>query len=452
MTVLDNWDRFKARYISRKEKTDNKKEEYPKDVLVPSGFNNEKNNMYEEVVNGKPLTPTLMRKIALSDSLFTKGCEKKYMDVFRAWFTFEKFETRKEMPLIEKKIIWNFDRRTGIRKKFQIAAVCSAIYGNGYILKSYLNDQYLEDGKEPNLSLPVREGATPYQLYLLNPEKVTEIKAIEGKKDEFMFEYKNSIYKTQYIHSSRIIHIKENELPFTNFGISKITILRHIINSKAEIDIATGKILSWFSHGIPEWRKMEGEITPKILKDMENTLKNHPDYFATSSQYKLEMHNPEAIDPRPFYEYVIQNIAAVLVMPVSMLVGVQVGKVTGAETQFSDYYRDVRDIQDMIYTPLLENLYEELLAAYGREFNYNIVWNEIYVNENAEADLDAKRAGTVSILKGANVVDLKEARDMMNKGHVKLDVEKEIEQLSQSTLPFNDKEKKEKEDKKELEK
>lgn len=439
-TILDVWDNFKAKYITRSEKE--VKEEVPNisDVtdVQNSFFANEKNRVFEpDLINGKKLDMLLMRKIALTAPFFMKGINKKYMDVFRAWFKLEKYETYKEPPKVEKDIIRDFEKRTDIKKKFKIAAACSAIYGNGLILKTYINDQ---DKKVPDTKLPVKEGAEPWQLYLLNPECVKEIIPIKGEAGKFIFHYVNSkTSENKFIHSSRIIHIKEDELPFSNFGISKIVILRHILNARVKIDIASGNILSWFSHGITEWRKIEGELSPNKRDEMLKTMSNHPDYYATDGKYELKIHNPESIDPTPFYTWIKESIAAVLVMPVPMLVGVQVGKVTGAETQFSDYYRDVKDIQDIVYSPLIEDLYSELLESYGRQFNYNVVWNEIYVNEQAEAELDAKRAGVVFTLKNANVIDTKEAREKMNRGAVKLDLEKKIKELSnpQNSLPFN---------------
>jgi len=86
-------------------------------------------------------------------------------------------------------------------------------------------------------------------------------------------------------------------------------------------------------------------------------------------------------------------------MPTHMLTGVVVGRSSGAETGYADYYRDVRDDQDLMYTSLLIKLYSQLLKAWGREFTYDIMWNQIYIDEKAEGDIDKVRAESVQILK-----------------------------------------------------
>ncbi|GAH14260.1 unnamed protein product, partial [marine sediment metagenome] len=103
-------------------------------------------------------------------------------------------------------------------------------------------------------------------------------------------------------------------------------------------------------------------------------------------------------------------------MPTHMLTGVVVGRSSGAETGYSDYYRDVSDDQDLIYTPLIRKLYGQLLAAHEREFAYNIIWNQIYIDEKAEAEIDDIRSQSAERLKAAGIIDNKEARQKMNKG------------------------------------
>jgi hypothetical protein len=239
-----------------------------------------------------------------------------------------------------------------------------------------------------------------------------------------------------FIHQSRVLMFKETDFAFSQFGISDIDILRHVISSQADIDIATGEILKWFSYGVIHWtRDGAGENS---MKTMRKIAEKHPHIYIGNEKDKLEIINPESIDPEPFYNYVIMAIAAVLVMPTHVLKGVEVGQVTGAETGYADYYKDIRDSQELVYKPQLEKLYTWLFKAYfkNRKFDYEIEFNPMYVGEMAEAEVDAKRSATAVNLKAANVIDLMESRKYMNEGHIYLNPEKKIEQIE----PLIDKE------------
>ena len=73
------------------------------------------------------------------------------------------------------------------------------------------------------------------------------------------------------------------------------------------------------------------------------------DIERSDKRYEMDIIKAESIDPRAFYDFILQNIAGVIGMPTHMLTGVVVGRSSGAETGYADYYRDVRDDQDLMY-------------------------------------------------------------------------------------------------------
>lgn len=178
-------------------------------------------------------------------------------------------------------------------------------------------------------------------------------------------------------------------------------------------------------------------MQPNERKEVLKTMANHPNYYAYDDRYKLQVHNPTAIDPKEFYNYIVLAIASVFVMPTQVLLGVQIGKVTGAETGYGDYYRDVKDKQELLDTPMVKQLYGELLKSYGREFNYEPMWNDIFVGELAESELIGKRAATVQILIQSGVIDAAEGREMMNKGKIYLDPNKKIKPMLRNDTDNN---------------
>jgi len=132
------------------------------------------------------------------------------------------------------------------------------------------------------------------------------------------------------------------------------------------------------------------------------------------------------------------NIAAAIIMPTHLLTGIQVGRVTGAEIGFADYYRDVKDIQELEDTPLIETLYKSILENSGRVWKYSLKWNQIYVDELAEAEIMEKRVNAAEKAFNGGFVDQKEARIMFNKGQIELDEAKKIKPKTPPIAPKPD--------------
>lgn len=431
-TLLDKYDEFLNSYIRKSKAVDKS----PADDTVFKA---------DDYAGGKKwnvdskMTPEHRRELALVAPFFMKATKKKNLDRFRSWFEFENINTRKPPSKADEKIVQLFDDRADPKFKFVIANICADIYGDGFILKKYANDVVIKGGKNKgkvDYELPPPKRAALRNLELIDPEHLTDMKyltdrnAKKGKqfKGKGVQHYFYSNQKTgveKYIHPSRIMHFKDDQLPFSKFGISKVDMLRNIINSEADIDIATGEILKWFSHGILEMTKIG--MQPSERTEVLKVMATHPNFYANDDRWKLQVHNPTSIDPKEFYNYIILAFASVFVMPTQVLLGVQIGKVTGAETGYSDYYRDVKDKQELIDSPLIKEMYAEVFAGYNKDFHYTPIWNDIYVGELAEAELVAKRAATVQILVSSGVVDTEEAREIMNKGKIYLDPNKKIE-------------------------
>ena len=393
--------------------------EIPEDILEPDEYGTELEK-YEPQVGKKIIDAVMCRKMALTCPLFDKGVEKKSSDTFRPGFLIGK--NGKHMQRNEQIWIDDFNRRNNILKLLKNTKKNAHIYGHGVWFIRYRE----ELDRKVNYSSAPPKNALPFKVKLLDPECIKR------------YEYKNSYWKTKgvkhllyqksngaeyYIHPDRMEMFIEKELPFTKFGISDVVVLRHIIGSTADVDIAVGKILAWHSHGIIEWNK-SGSNAPE-RKEMKRILKTHPDAFVGDENYSLKVHNPEAIDPKSFYEYLTMCIAAVLVMPTHILTGVRVGRVTGAEAGFTDYQKDISDVQNLVYNPKLNKIYQKIFTAHNDKthtyiFDYDIEWNHSYVNEMAEAELDFKRAEAIEKLIDKGIISIPEAREMMNRGHVEL--------------------------------
>jgi len=88
---------------------------------------------------------------------------------------------------------------------------------------------------------------------------------------------------------------------------------------------------------------------------------------------------------------------------------------------------DIENIQRLFFTPIVENIYKELLRSHGKAWKYDISWNPIFVDELSEAKILQTRAYASTQSKNAGIVDTSEARSILNDGIIHLDPDKDIE-------------------------
>lgn len=406
-------------YIARSKKT------IPESKKVLSKKPNPDELSAENIQQGyEKLTPEKRRKIAEESPLLMKGIEKKSADTFRAWFILETMDGRGKPIKSDLKLLTDFELRSNYKALLTEARKASHIYGNGFILIDFTNDE------ETEVHDPPGDDSAPWTAKILNSEYITELKYFNETYEEagiLHYYYIDHNQNEMWIHPDRIQIIKANHIPGHNLGVSTIDLLRWTMFSKKNIDIAAGYILAWFAHGITDV-KVTGMDDEGEKKKYEAIAAQHPGAWIHNEDLELKIHPASSINPKEFYDYVVLNIAAALNMPTHVLTGIQMGRVTGAEIGFADYYRDVSDDQELKMAPLIRNLYTKILEANGKEWKYNIVWNPIYIDEAAEAKLLEIKINAADKAKKGGLVDLEEGRMMINKGQIELDPTKDIEQ------------------------
>jgi len=383
----------------------------------------------------KELSPETCRNTAQQCPLFMKGARKKAMDSIRAWFEIQSQNQQKVPVKADLEILKAFERRTQFIYKWLEARIASFSYGDGYLLITYENDEKTELWDAPT-KIEVNDemvSVAPWKVKVLNSEYIKEIDYYPAEKEKYQklftkhFHYEDTKNgKDYWIHPDRIIHLTVDKLPHKEFGNSKINLLRNIVKSMINIDISCGEILSWFAHGTYDIE--DEDIDEDKRKFWESIVRQHPGAWVHGDREHITAINPTAIDPKPFYDYLVLKVASAFRMPTHVLTGIQVGKVTGAEVGMGDYVKDVKDDQDLLYTPLIETLYEKILKAKGRKWKYVIVWNAIYIDELAEAEIMLKRVEAATLAmngqRGAGgFVNIKESRTIFNKGQIELDTE-----------------------------
>ena len=370
------------------------------------------------------------RTLAYSVPLFYKASNKKNMDIYRGWPILES-PGQKKIPLLDQQIFDSFNNRTNIQYKACLNGISADIYGTGFSLISFADDDDDQDlSLPPEKHLDKRLGryvySEPRKLTPFNSELVV---GADYLNDEYRasrvmhYIYEVKMGDKKYIHPDRVYVTKYDELPFSVLGISKTYILRNVLDSLVDIDVATGETLKWSSHGLIIWQKNQLK-EPERLK-MLNILGQHPNGFVIDEYQKLTVEKPNAIDPKPFYDFLCLEIASAFVMPVHILTGVEVGKTTGAEVGYGDYRKDISDVQILRVNPSLVKLYIMLFESHGRDFDYKLVWPETYIDEMSEANIGFKRSAIVDRLYKSGTADRAERREVMNNGQTYLDPDKE---------------------------
>lgn len=390
----------------------------------------------------KKLPMSKCREVAEQCPLFMKGARKKSMDSVRSWHIIDTIDEDTNPVKQDIKLIEDFWQRSNFKAKWYDARVASYVYGDGFLLITFKNDDDTKIYDEPS------KEAYPWTVDKINPEYIVDLD-FYGKNDEEKNRNRSLGIKhfhlvnfdtgeDKWIHPKRIIHLPSDTLPYSEFGNSKVNLLRNIIKSKINVDIACGEILAWFAHGVFDigiQNCNENDITR-----WQEIAKKHPGaWIHDKDREELKAVEPKAIDPKPYYDFLILNIASALVMPVHVLTGIQVGRVTGAEVGTGDYYKDVKDDQDLLYTPLLVNLYKWILKGHNynsdekpplRRWKYKLIWNPVYIDELSEAEILKTKAEAANIafngqgMGASGFVDIKEARKMLNKGQITVDIEK----------------------------
>jgi hypothetical protein len=386
------------------------------------------NEAEENIQQGyKNLSPEKRRLIAEESPLLMKGIKKKCADTFRAWFILEPLKKDGKLVQRDMDLLTDFELRSNYKGKLTEAKRASHIYGNGFLLIDFRDDENLQIHDPPMDS----KGKTlePWDVKVMNSEYIQDLKYYDETYEKagiLHYHYLDKDMKEMYIHPDRIQWIPANLIPGHNLGVSTIDLLRWTMFSKKNIDIAAGHILAWHAHGIRDWEILD--MSDDDRKYYEKLAATYPGTIVHDQDMKMSMHNPTTINPKEFYDYVVLNIAAALNMPTHVLTGIQMGRVTGAEIGFADYYRDVTDDQELEMEPLIRNLYTRILESNGKKWKYKITWNPIYIDEAAENKLLDIKVTAADKAKKGGLVDLEEGRRMINEGQIELEPTKKIEQ------------------------
>jgi hypothetical protein len=352
------------------------------------------------------ITKKTLREIVLLEPLIRKGIWKENKDIFGEWFQIKHKDPSQEVPQEVLDIITEFDKKSQIKNKMKIAGICANIYGDGFLEIIY------REPKNATINTPPPVNGEPVNLRLINPEY---IQRKELKNNIEYYVYWKPGKPKMYLHPDRIIPVKKKELPFSDFGISDIYSAVKILKSKMNADECLGDAIYWAAYG--KWDVEEKGADSTKLAEMEKKLKTPKKMYFHNENTKYTLHNPQVIDPKEYANYFYVNIAAALEMPQHILTGVQPGQLKGSEIALADYYKDIRDMQELVFTPIFERIYGQLLKSKGMSFDdYVISWNPIYVDERSEAEILKLRSEAAKNALELYAIDETEFRAILKDG------------------------------------
>jgi hypothetical protein len=371
-----------------------------------------------EQADSGDLTKADLGATFIKEPLIQKGIWKKNKDLFGGGWHVVHRDSKQKIDENDKKLLDDFDKEAQTKLILILAGVSSDVYGDGFIEKLYEEKLALTEEAKRHASEQEPVG------------RLAGLKILDG---EFISKYEPKPYTTpdsqryyvlrqggsvqdQFFHPARLEHITERKYPGKLFGISRIYIGRNIIDSKIKADKYYGSFIEWA--GMSMLDVTYTGASPNDIKYLSEHIYTKRKLVNIHDEKQvLKTESPTVFNPEPFNNYFYINIAALVDMPWYILAGVSPGQLTGSEIGVADYYKTLMNLQETVYTPILESIYTELLEGNGSSFdNYRVEWNPIYVDENSEADILTKNTNSAVAAVGANMITEEEGRLMMRNG------------------------------------
>jgi len=344
--------------------------------------------------------------IVTKEPMIRKGIWKENKDIFGEGWEIRCINPEQEPDDNDLDIIKNFDRKANTKYKMEQAGISANIYGDGFI------EYIFEEPEDVKLSddIPM---SSPVDLNILKAEYIASCEKDERKKDntEYYVFKKN---KKQYIHPNRVYHLVKKRLPGHLFGISDVETCSRILQSMMNADVYFGEFIEWAGKGVFDVT-LDGVNETQLNEAAKKLKRNNLQIHDETAHWQVL--NPAIMSPKEFYDYFFIKVAATLDMPQHILTGVQPGQLTGSEIGLADYYKNIINLQELVFAPALTKIYSLVLKGQGRSFeNYKIEWNPIYIDEQSEAQILQARTNSAVMALDRFIITNEEARTIMKEG------------------------------------
>jgi len=354
----------------------------------------------------------LFENAYLNEPLTRKGILKRSHDAIEGWLTIKSEDER--IP----KIFDELANRTDLKNKLIDLLKNSMVYGVGYLEIVYENDDKPPDEEPPATHI--------IEIALIDPKTIYPVYQTDPTKDNYgeILYYEQTVnnpaIKPIQIHKDRIIEFKYDTLGDGKRPVGVIEPMLHVIESKIALDKASGripkKVVSQIVTAI-----LKGDVTQTELDEWAKALVKMEDVGRFVAPENVEIDVKElgkALDIKPYSEHLIYQIAGGVNVPYTVLLGAGAGTLSTSETNLRDYYSDLKDLQ-VRFTPIIRRLLDWELKLEGITPEYEVKWNEIYADEQSEANIISTKARAIDLLLANGVISINEAREMLNLPPVK---------------------------------
>ncbi|MBO8173496.1 MAG: phage portal protein [Bacillaceae bacterium] len=342
----------------------------------------------------------------MSEPLTRKGILKRSHDTFERWVGVISDDARVD------EIFTDLEARADLKTKLIDLLKNAMIYGVGYLEVVYENDTNPASDEPPHTRI--------VGLELIDPKTITPVYQTNPNAEDYgqVVYYEQRVSPTVQeikLHPTRVIAFAYDTVGDGHRPIGVIEPMLRVIEAKLVLDKVAGKIpKKVISQIITATLKGEG-MTQQLLDEWARAFTRMEDVgrFVLPEMVEVDIkEGGKALDIKPFSEHLIYQIAAGVGVPYTVLLGSGAGTLSTAETNLRDYYNDLKDLQ-VRFTPILTRLLEWELQAEGVQADYTISWNEIYADEQSEADILATKAKAIDMLLLNGVISVNEAREML---------------------------------------
>lgn len=347
-----------------------------------------------------PLATTIPRKdlehVYRECPPLKRGIDKSSGDAVKLGFTITTPEGE-EHPLNAEVQEWC--RRVDLKSKLRQALIDAHIYGDGLLELDYDDEGAATD--------PVPGNATLVDVHVIDPIDI-EIRIMGGER--FLTQRRTSGGPEVTFHPDRWHHVRVSKSSGHAHGIPTTHTAWHA--SKAWIKGLQGMGEILYHSGIPVRHYLtDPEASDAELDDLAALLSNDrfKRGFVWRQPLEVQQHNPQVLDPEPYYAELLNSIAGAVGIPAMMLVGAQAGAVTGSETNLDDYHSDLQQLQENILTPIIERVVFSLHGLLPEA--YDVEWHPFPRNDLDEAQSIRERVAAFGLLVNAGVTAEAAARE-----------------------------------------
>jgi hypothetical protein len=266
----------------------------------------------------------------------------------------------------------------------------------------------------------------------VNPDSMVGYKL---DKDQLFVEY--WIYKQGSkripIHYTRLEHFAFHLNGDDPFGMSIIEIASRAVKALINATKSLDDNLQMFGHPFPVIKTTDN-TNKKQVEDAYNALqalakKELKVGFAGFKDSMFDLLNPSVPNPEQTLQHFYIEIAAALEMPMLLLTGSQMSKLTGNEIELNDYYKGINSVQEIFLSPVFNKIFKFLI---GDRWQYQIYWNPLFVDETSEIENKSILMEKVGMLYTSGIVDVGEARQLLREYDINIPENMELDNAEEN--------------------